>query len=160
MVTVASDYVMDTAQGATLDYTITLGSATLENSVVATFTTSTAAQSSTIHIAANDPQFAGEYKDTVIFTISVHQAASAIINFTIGGDPYQAEEGMTWAQWVESAYNNSEFYSVNELVYWGEDFWFILCNYGKTPSDDDYYVNAADVIQANTDYVRVELSEG
>ena len=57
-------------------------------------------------------------------------------------------------------YNNGGFYSVNESVYWGEGFWFILCNYGKTPADDDYYVNAADVIQANTDYVRVELSEG
>ena len=92
--------------------------------------------------------------------ISVQQAAPAIINFTIGGDPYQAEEGMTWAQWVESAYNNSGFYSAYESVYWGEGFWFILCNSGKTPRDDDYYVNAADVIQANTNYVRVELSEG
>ena len=61
-------------------------------------------------------------------------------------------------QWA--LHNNGGFYSAYESVYWGEDFWFILCNYGKTPIDDDYYVNAADVIQANTDYVRVELSEG
>jgi hypothetical protein len=159
-VTVASDYVMETPQGATLDYTITKDGNALDNDVVATFTTDKAEQSSTIHIAAGDPDYAGDYSDTVIFTISAQQAAPAIINFTIGGDPYQAEEGMTWAQWVESAYNNSEFYSAYESVYWGEDFWFILCNSGKTLDDEDCYVNVADVIQANTDYVRVELSEG
>ena len=159
-VTIAGDYVMEPPQGATLAYTITKDGNALDNDIVATFTTDKAEQSSTIHIAAGDPDYAGDYSDTVTFTISVQQAAPAIINFTIGGDPYQAEEGMTWAQWVESAYNNSGFYSANESVYWGEGFWFILCNSGKTPIDDDYYVNAADVIQANTDYVRVELSEG
>jgi len=160
-VTVASDFEMTSTEGATLAYTITAEDAAVANNgVVATFGTDKNAQSTTIHIAAGDPDYAGDYSDTVAFTISVQQAAPAIINFTIGGDPYQAEEGMTWAQWVESAYNNGGFYSVNESVYWGEGFWFILCNYGKTPNDDDYYVNAADVIQANTDYVRVELSEG
>ena len=160
VVTVDSDYEMTAQQGATLTYTITKEDAPLTDGIVATFTTSTTEQSSTIRITANDPDYAGDYSDTVTFTISVQQAAPAIINFTIGGDSYQAEEGMTWAQWVESAYNNSGFYSAYESVYWGEDFWFILCNSGKTPNDDDYYVNAADVIQANTDYVRVELSEG
>ena len=158
-VTVASDFEMTTTEGASLAYSITAGGNALDNDVVATFTTDKAEQSSTIHIAAGDPDYAGDYSDTVTFTISVQQAAPAIINFTIGGDFYQAEEGMTWAQWVESAYNNSGFYSAYESVYWGEDFWFILCNSGKAPNDDDYYVNAADVIQANTDYVRVELSE-
>jgi hypothetical protein len=158
-VTIASNYVMETPQGATLAYTITKGGNALDNDVVATFTTDKAEQSSTIHIAAGDPDYAGDYSDTVIFTISAQQAAPAIINFTIGGDPYQAEEGMTWAQWVESAYNNGGFYSAYESVYWGEDLWFILCNSGKTPSDDDYYVNEEDVIQANTDYVLIEMTE-
>jgi hypothetical protein len=158
-VTVATDNEMETPEGATLAYTITKDDAALENNVVATFTTDKAAQTSTIHIAAGDPDYAGDYSDTVTFTISVQQVAPAIINFTIGGDPYQAEEGMTWAQWVESAYNNGGFYSAYESVYWGEDLWFILCNSGKTPSDDDYYVNEEDVIQANTDYVLIEMTE-
>ena len=71
-VTVASDFEMNTAEGATLAYTITAaGNAVTNNGVVAEFETDKAAQSTTIHIAANDPDFAGEYKDTVIFTLEV-----------------------------------------------------------------------------------------
>ena len=71
-VTVASDFEMTTEQGATLDYTITKdGNAVATGGVVAEFETNKSAQSTTIHIAANDPDFAGEYKDTVTFTVAV-----------------------------------------------------------------------------------------
>ena len=70
-VTIASDYVMQTPQGATLAYTITKDAAALVNSVVAEFDTDKAAQTSVIHIAAGDPDFAGEYTDTVTFTLTV-----------------------------------------------------------------------------------------
>ena len=70
-VTVASDYVMETPQGATLAYTITKDAAALVDSIVAEFDTDKAAQTSVIHIAANDPDFAGEYTDTVTFTLEV-----------------------------------------------------------------------------------------
>ena len=70
-VTVATDNEMTTAEGATLAYTITKDGNALENDVVATFTTDKAEQSSTIHIAANDPDYAGDYKDTVTFTLTV-----------------------------------------------------------------------------------------
>ena len=71
-VTVASDFEMITEQGATLDYTITKGGNAVDNNgVVAEFGTDKNAQSTTIHIAANDPDYAGEYKDTVVFTVAV-----------------------------------------------------------------------------------------
>ena len=71
-VTVASDFEMNTAEGATLAYTITAdGNAVANNGVVADFATDKAEQTATIHIAANDPDFAGEYKDTVTFTVAV-----------------------------------------------------------------------------------------
>ena len=71
-VTVASDFEMTTEQGATLDYTITAENAAVANNgVVATFGTDKNAQSTAIHIAANDPDYAGEYKDTVTFTVAV-----------------------------------------------------------------------------------------
>jgi uncharacterized protein YxeA len=70
-VTVATDNEMTTAEGANLAYTITKGGNALENDVVATFTTDKAEQSSTIHIAAGDPDFAGDYKDAVTFTLTV-----------------------------------------------------------------------------------------
>jgi uncharacterized protein YxeA len=70
-VTVDTDNEMTTAEGATLAYTITKDGNALENDVVATFTTDKAEQSSTIHIEAGDPDYAGDYKDTVTFTLTV-----------------------------------------------------------------------------------------
>ena len=71
-VTVASDFEMTTTEGATLAYTITAENAAVATGgVVAEFATDKAEQTATIHIAANDPDFAGEYKDTVTFTLTV-----------------------------------------------------------------------------------------
>ena len=71
-VTVASDFEMTTTEGATLAYTIIAEDAAVATGgVVATFGTDKNAQSTTIHIAANDPDYAGEYKDTVTFTVAV-----------------------------------------------------------------------------------------
>ena len=74
-VTVASDFEMTTTEGATLAYTITAENAAVATGgVVAEFETDKTAQSTTIHIAANDPDYAGEYKDTVTFTVSVEKS--------------------------------------------------------------------------------------
>lgn len=159
----ANDFKVATPEGAELTYTVKNGEAEVaEGDTVLAVNPAdgTTGEITLTFVAPTTIQYAGKYEGTVTFTVAVKDVPVTIISFTIDGDPYQAEEGMTWAEWVESAYNNGRFYSVNESVYWDEGFWFILCNYGKTPIDDDYYVNAADAIQANTDYVRVELSEG
>ena len=94
--------------------------------MVATFTTATEAQYSTIHIAADDPWFAGEYKDTVTFTIAVVSAPSApaTISFTLNGESYQAEEGMTLCQWAESAYDvNDKYYDAGDGKVQVHDSW-------------------------------------
>ena len=71
-VIVASDFKMTTTEGATLEYTIPAENAVVANNgVVAEFATDKAEQTATIHIAANDPDFAGEYEDTVTFTVAV-----------------------------------------------------------------------------------------
>lgn len=71
-VTVASDFEMTTTEGAALAYAITAdGNAVANNGVVAEFATDKLEQTATIHIAANDPDYAGEYKDTVTFTLTV-----------------------------------------------------------------------------------------
>ena len=76
-VTVASDFTMETAEGATLAYGITAGgNAVANNGVVAEFETDKNEQSTTIHIAANDPDYAGEYEDTVTFTVAVKVASN------------------------------------------------------------------------------------
>ena len=71
-VTVTSDFTMETDEGAVLAYSITAGgNAVANNGVVAEFATDKAEQTATIHIAANDPDYAGEYKDTVTSTVAV-----------------------------------------------------------------------------------------
>ncbi len=37
-------------------------------------------------------------------------ASANLITFTVDGVTYQAEEGMTWAEWCESEYNTNSFY--------------------------------------------------
>ena len=71
-VTVASDFIMTTTEGATLEYDITANDTAVANDgIVAEFDTDKSQQTATIHIAAADPDFAGEYKDTVTFTLTV-----------------------------------------------------------------------------------------
>lgn len=43
-------------------------------------------------------------------TLIGNVAAVTLISFTIAGTTYQAEEGMTWQQWVVSSYNTGGFY--------------------------------------------------
>ena len=140
-VTVASDYVMETPQGATLAYTITKDGNALDNDVVATFTTDKAEQTATIHIAANDPDFAGEYKDTVTFTVAVKDVPKPLISFTIDGTSYQAEEGMTWGDWVNSAYNTGGFRGdINAII---KGALFVSSGSGIVYSDNQITANAA-----------------
>ncbi len=75
-VTVASDFTMETEEYAWLNYEIldASGDKVENNGVVAEFETDKNAQSTTIHIAADDPDYAGEYKDTVTFTVSVEKS--------------------------------------------------------------------------------------
>ena len=78
-VTLTSDFTLtnDTQNGGAatnLSYTVTVGdSATpiVTDGVVATFGTSTTEQTSVLHFAAANPTYAGDYRDTVTFTISV-----------------------------------------------------------------------------------------
>lgn len=43
-------------------------------------------------------------------TIIVTADTPPLISFTIAGTTYQAEEGMTWQQWVASSYNTDGYY--------------------------------------------------
>lgn len=45
----------------------------------------------------------------VVFTLAWKEAGPSLISFTIAGTSYQAEEGMTWGEWVNSAYNTGGF---------------------------------------------------
>lgn len=73
-----TSFTLGTIEGATLDYTVTVGSSTAaitSGAEVARFGTSTTEQTSTLHFAAPNPRYAGAYSDTVTFTLSIVDAA-------------------------------------------------------------------------------------
>ena len=75
-VTVSDGFLLNTAEGASLFYEMTVGGNKVDNGdVVAVFNTSIAAQSATMHIAADDPDYAGRYEGTLTFTIAVEKNA-------------------------------------------------------------------------------------
>lgn len=66
--------------------------------------------------------FYARYKETSTSYASVSSSSSittnkAIISFIIGDTEYQAEEGMTWGEWVNSTYNTGGFITKNGTVY-------------------------------------------
>lgn len=76
------------------------------------------------------------------------QGGATLINFTINGTSYQAEQGMTWQQWVNSSYNTGGY-----IVYGGE-----ITNSPPggsrvtTDSAHDYSVRPTDIITATAYY--------
>ena len=72
-VTLAGDFTL-TAGTTNWPYTVTVGDSVGEiasGGTVATFETKTTAQTSVLHFAAANPTYAGDYSDTVTFTIAV-----------------------------------------------------------------------------------------
>lgn len=55
-----------------------------------------------------------DYTKLVVDGTSYHPVT--IISFTIDGTSYQAEEGMTWEEWIISKYNTSGFKIIGSLV--------------------------------------------
>lgn len=47
--------------------------------------------------------------------------ATTLITFTIGNTTFQAEEGMTWAEWVDSEYNTGGYKDGTDYVYFDWD---------------------------------------
>lgn len=73
-VKIAGDFQMKTPEGAELPYTVKVGEGTTpvaNNAVVASFGTKTTAQTATLHFAAGTPTYAGNYSDTLTFTMGI-----------------------------------------------------------------------------------------
>ena len=139
-----NNFTVKTTEGATLTYTVTKGGQPVaaggEILAVNPADGKTGSASVTFAIDESAIKYAGTYTGTTTFTIAVKDAPKTIINFTIDDVPYQAEEGMTWAVWVESAYNTIGLYLSDgaDGVYWS---W--CCLFDATDA-----VKASDVIEA------------
>lgn len=66
-----------------------------------------------------------------------------IITFTLENTEYQAEEGMTWGEWVESEYNTGYYYISNDFVYFYNGDIVIDSNYRHVKST--FIVNSDEV---------------
>lgn len=76
-----------------------------------------------------------------------------IISFTINGTSYQAEEGMTWAEWVDSEYNTPGCYVGTydwDIGY--SIIWFNSKRYIGKETDFANPVKASDVIENGVKY--------
>lgn len=79
VVTMTGDFEFkaDDTDQSTVDYTVTVGNSTAaiaNGDRVATFSTNTAKQSSKLNFKADEPEYAGKYKDTVTFNITIETA--------------------------------------------------------------------------------------
>ena len=55
--------------------------------------------------------------------------------FTINGVEYQAEEGMTWEEWLNSEYNTDEYYTLGSMVVTSNGFPVQLNGYTVVSTD-------------------------
>ena len=145
-VTLAADnnFTVKTAEGAELAYTVTANGENIaaggEILAVNPADGKTGTATVTFDIDESAIQYAGTYTGSATFTIAVKDAPVTTINFTIDDVPYQAEPGMTWAEWIDSASNTIGLYLSDSVdgVYWD---WYRLI-------DATDAVKASDVIEA------------
>ena len=141
----ANGFTVATPQGAELGYTVKNGETIVnEGDTVLTVNPDNGKTGETT-LTFTTPEtvkFAGDYTGTVAFTIAVKTTAP-MISFTIDGDTFEAEEGMTWAEWIDSASNTIGLYVSGSVdgVYCGESYWYCLI-------DATGAVKASDVIEA------------
>ena len=94
------------------------------------------------------------YVSKVTADNSVHyNKVVQLITFTIASVPYQAIEGMTWREWVESEYNTGGFEIRNTAIYFQNSaYYHVEEPYSWTGSFK--YVTQTDIIVNNGDYVK------
>jgi hypothetical protein len=68
-------------------------------------------------------------------------SAVTLITFYYNGTPYQAEEGMTWAEFADSGYNSGDFYVEYGYVFTGY-YQNVYRNSIQAKSDEQIVANA------------------
>ena len=91
-----------------------------------------------------------------VITISKKEIREHIL-FTIDGDTYHAEEGMTWSEWVDSEYNTDGFYFGGRhagVVFPGSGVTYYVCDAIESP------VGPNEIINSNFSYLKQQVSAG
>ncbi len=116
--TEANDFKVATTEGAELTYTVKNGETEVaegETVLAVNPKDGKTGETTLSFVAPTEIQYAGSYTGTVNFTVAVKPVPKTIINFSLNGESYQAEEGMTLCQWAESEYDvNDEYYDAGD----------------------------------------------
>ena len=161
-VTLAADnnFTVTSGEGATLTYTVTANGENVaagdEILAVNPADGKTGTATITFDIDETAIQYAGTYTGTATFTIAVKDVPVTTINFTIDGTSYQAEEGMTWKQWVVSDYNTGNFEVDGDDVPVYAPGYNVVCRPDATNAWSDL-VDSATEIESGLAYTLLEL---
>ena len=170
-----NNFTVTTAEGATLDYTVTANGANVaagdEILAVNPADGKTGTATITFDIDETAIQYAGTYTGSATFTIAVKDVPKTIINFTMDSSDFeewipgltvnlQAEAGMTWAEWIESDYNVDDYVMIED-----GDGIYIICPEGEdwvavrdTQIDGfDGIVFSTDEIVADNTYTLIQI---
>ena len=155
-----NNFTVTTAEGATLDYTVTANGEAVDagDEILAVNPTDgkTGTATVTFDIDETAIQYAGTYTGTATFTIAVKDVP--MISFTIEGVSYQAEPGMTWGEWVVSDYNTGNF---EDDPYGGDliwNSWDVVCHPDATNAwEDGAAVDSKTEIENGLAYTLLEM---
>ena len=155
-----NNFTVKTTEGAELPYTVTANGEGVAagGEILAVNPTDgkTGTANITFDIDESDIKYAGTYTGSATFTIAVKDVPKAMINFTIDGTPYQAEEGMTWAEWVVSDYNSGDFeVDGTDVPVYGPEY-MVVCRPDATNAWSDL-IDSATEIESGLAYTLLEL---
>ena len=147
----ANGFKVATPQGAELGYTVKSGETIVnEGDTVLTVNPDNGKTGETTltFTTPETAKFAGEYTGTLTFTIAVKDARP--FTFTIDGQSYSADPGMTWEAWLQSEYNNPEVLRSAMGKIFSLDRQYVVCLPGATDSTE--YVKVSEKIQIGAAY--------
>lgn len=79
-----------------------------------------------------------------IVEYTVGGSSANLISFTIDGTAYQAEDGMTWEQWVESSYNTDGYRLRIGHSVASSNGWYVIDEEGTLEFPTDTISNGVD----------------
>ena len=119
-----NNFTVTSGEGATLTYTVTKDGQPVAAGGEILAVNPADGKSGTANITFDIDeaaiQYAGTYTGSATFTIAVKDVPT--ISFTIEGVSYQAEPGMTWAEWVVSDYNTTSFTNEDSLIVYNNQY--------------------------------------
>ncbi len=131
--------------GEVITFTITGGTDVKHTSLISWFTSNATQIIEPEYTLRIDGVEVTDYENVIINGVSYKCKGKTLISFTVAGTSYQAEEGMTWAEWIASSYNTGGLYLDNSNSVSGNTL-------GLVSTDGNSSEKGTDVIVADYAY--------